>query len=674
MRHALMGGGFVETRDRLGEGGEGIVYSATDDRFAVKVFHRPLAEAAARKLMAMVSRDVGNLSNYAAWPQRLIVSPNGAVCGLVMPRAVEPFDIHTIYAPRDRVEHLPDANFKFLVLVATNICACVHAAHAADLVIGDLNHGSFRVGKNANVRLVDCDSFQLRDANAVYRCEVGVDAYTPPELQGQNLSTVDRMPAHDRFGLAVLIFQLLFMGRHPFSGVPAVKDAPTDIAGAIKVKAYAYGGGGVLTPPPAAPHINLVSPKLRALFVRAFTNEGAERPTPAEWHNALTEFSSSFAECPQNRAHLRPGHLGGCPWCAFVEAGVEFFPEPFSQASVDVGSIDVAALQEAWARVEAAMHLAAPNERFRNISGAYHALTVEVETRLRAARKSAKPDAVPLWVGRLRKGLLFVAPAAAFVLLLLFGTVPAMWTIGIGLFVCMLMGAKRSDYLAELRATNVRLVEEGRRLSDLLTPPAPGGMFTAAPRVRPPPPPPSIELKRQADGHYAQAAAIAREVQDDRAGIRVAPREHQLKAYLAKFPIVKNCAPNIGDGRLAQLASFGIQTAGDVERTAVMQVPGFGAALTDGLLQWRRRIERGFRFDPNKTLDAREIAIRRTEMRNKIAAFWHEVNALRTIVRSLEAEVRQAKTEEFQDFSMIDRKVAIIARLEANLEAVRVMG
>jgi hypothetical protein len=40
----------------------------------------------------------------------------------------------------------------------------------------------------------------------------------PPELQGKRLDQVTRTSNHDSFGMAVLVFNLLFMGRHPFAG------------------------------------------------------------------------------------------------------------------------------------------------------------------------------------------------------------------------------------------------------------------------------------------------------------------------------------------------------------------------------------------------------------------------------------------------------------------------
>src|SRR5712691_4689158 len=73
----------------------------------------------------------------------------------------------------------------------------------------------------ALVTLVDTDSFQVCEPHngVVYRCPVGKPEFTPPELQGCPFAQVDRAPEHDLFGLAVLLFQLLMEGTHPFAGV-----------------------------------------------------------------------------------------------------------------------------------------------------------------------------------------------------------------------------------------------------------------------------------------------------------------------------------------------------------------------------------------------------------------------------------------------------------------------
>jgi DNA-binding helix-hairpin-helix protein with protein kinase domain len=78
--------------------------------------------------------------------------------------------------------------------------------------VGDINHSGFLISPEAKVKLIDADSFQVSDGAKHYFCKVGVPEYTPPELQNQPLGGVLRTSNHDAFGLAVVIFQLLFMG------------------------------------------------------------------------------------------------------------------------------------------------------------------------------------------------------------------------------------------------------------------------------------------------------------------------------------------------------------------------------------------------------------------------------------------------------------------------------
>ncbi len=90
--------------------------------------------------------------------------------------------------------------------------------HHSGCVVGDVNHSGILVSGDATVALIDADSFQLQTNGKTYPCLVGVPDFTPPELQGRSLNGVTRTTAHDHFGLAVAIFQLLFMGRHPYAG------------------------------------------------------------------------------------------------------------------------------------------------------------------------------------------------------------------------------------------------------------------------------------------------------------------------------------------------------------------------------------------------------------------------------------------------------------------------
>ena len=81
------------------------------------------------------------------------------------------------------------------------------------------------------MRLIGCDSFQITAGGRCFTCDVGVPMFTPPELQERSLTGVIRSENHDNFGLAVVIFQVLFMGSHPFAGRrPGGGDMPIEQA------------------------------------------------------------------------------------------------------------------------------------------------------------------------------------------------------------------------------------------------------------------------------------------------------------------------------------------------------------------------------------------------------------------------------------------------------------
>jgi DNA-binding helix-hairpin-helix protein with protein kinase domain len=71
----------------------------------------------------------------------------------------------------------------------------------------------------------------------------------------------------------------------------------------------------------------------------------------------------------------------------------------------------------------------------------------------------------------------------------------------------------------------------------------------------------------------------------------------QFKQYLQQQFISNFIIPDIGPGRKATLASFGIETAWDVESEIILDIPGFGPKLTGRLVSWRRDIESQFLFN-----------------------------------------------------------------------------
>jgi DNA-binding helix-hairpin-helix protein with protein kinase domain len=215
-----------------------------------------------------------------------------------------------------------------------------------------VNQGNVVVSRQATVQLIDCDSFQITHLGRTYPCRVGVPLFTPPELQGQRLAGVARTPDHDRFGLAVLVFHLLFMGRHPFAGRHPERALP--IEAAIREGLFAFGQEAAdlgWQPPPHSVRLQELSPALARLFEQGFSRDaaaGGPRPAADQWMKALDELETLTEVCAEDPRHVRLRTDGSCPWCRIErEGGPRFFFLPPGTAS------DAFDLEVTWKAIEA---------------------------------------------------------------------------------------------------------------------------------------------------------------------------------------------------------------------------------------------------------------------------------------------------------------------------------
>ena len=322
----------------LGRGGEGTVFDLPGTAMAAKIYHRPAEAAKAAKLEAMVRLRAPAVSAFAAWPERRVLDASGTqTWGIVLPKVIGHHAIHELYSPADRKIEFPFADWTFLVHVARNCAAAFEAIHSAGHVVGDVNQGGVFVSKQGTITLIDCDSYQIADGARLFTCDVGVPHFTAPELQGFSFRGLRRTPQHDAFGLAVLVFHLLFMGRHPFAGrYLGSGDMPVERA--IKEGRFAYGPHAdrvQMTAPPHALRLSQVPGEIAALFERAFRLPGGSpdaRPAATEWLEALERLKKAIVPCPQRRGHsYAASGPASCPWCDIARGGG---PDLFASAQV----------------------------------------------------------------------------------------------------------------------------------------------------------------------------------------------------------------------------------------------------------------------------------------------------------------------------------------------------
>jgi DNA-binding helix-hairpin-helix protein with protein kinase domain len=322
-------------------GGEATIHELPErPGLVAKLYHCP-TDAHAAKLAAMLATPpadpmAGNGHVSIAWPvDRLVDADDPAqVLGFAMPRVHGARPVFEFFNPRSRLRLCPGFHYGYLLRTARNLAAAVRAVHERDYVVGDLNETNTLVDNQALVTLVDTDSFQVPDHGRVYRCPVGKPEYTPPELQQVRFADFDRGPEHDAFALAVLVYQLLLQGTHPFAGRFTGDGEPGDLARRIALGQWPHARSRYVPyePPPLAPPLATLPPPVQDLVRRCFEGghaRSALRPTAAQWQEALAVAEQRLVPCSDNPQHFTHAGMRDCPWCAMARRlGRDPFPDP----------------------------------------------------------------------------------------------------------------------------------------------------------------------------------------------------------------------------------------------------------------------------------------------------------------------------------------------------------
>lgn len=322
-----------ELGELIARGGEGSVYRLSSHPSKVaKIYTRQMDQVRLEKLGALIKINNQQLQASSAWPQEVISDGAKRPVGFVMPAVSGGKPLHLFITPSDRLQHAEWLSYADLVAITGNLARAVATFHHFKIVLADINFANFLVLTDGTVRIIDCDSVQI-GSKAKFRSAVAMEEFVPPELQGKRMADVQRTMDHDNYGLAVLIFLLLVMGRHPCSG-----NGATPIGVAIANRMHPFGSKHSKTCPFCILGINaleIVSPEIRALFKRAFDGGGLfspDRPSAVSWERALAAFRKEMIVCQANPAHAHAPSTTDCPWCRIETAGRPslFTPTPRS--------------------------------------------------------------------------------------------------------------------------------------------------------------------------------------------------------------------------------------------------------------------------------------------------------------------------------------------------------
>jgi DNA-binding helix-hairpin-helix protein with protein kinase domain len=558
--------GPIQLGRRLGQGGEGTVYEMGGE--AVKIYTAPPSADRAEKIRALLTVRTGTLEAVSAWPNRLVYAGRNPV-GYVMPKISDHQPISRISLPASRKQHFPEMPWGWLIHIARNLAAAVEQIHTAGVVIGDLSEANIFVASSAFVRMIDVDSFQISVNGKLWNTGVGVPMFLPPELQGRDLRSVQRTKNHDAFGLAVMIFQLLMMGRHPWGGNYRNDKNIEDL---IATEPFAYGQAARargMTPPKISPKMEWLQSDIATAFERAFSSQA--RPTAHDWAVALDVFRGALTTCTVSSTHQFVPTQGKCPWCRLEQHdGIFYFlPSTTNHRQPESPTFAIGALEKQL------LAITLPDNFYS----------------IRPKTERVHPSPPPPWLKSYTTGSR-LATLTLIACTIVGDTYYGANALILGIFLTILTFsifspsnmANRHKKLAEQELAKLVTTWD-----ELIAQWHAGGAS------------PILELYESTKKDLRRYKSLSQLEVDELGKLKRRHREIMLDLHLSKH-IIRDAKLKIPKKAIQSLEAYGIQTAADIKHLDTIMVPLIGTTRLERLREWKAQLIFGFYYDPYSKL------------------------------------------------------------------------
>jgi DNA-binding helix-hairpin-helix protein with protein kinase domain len=308
-------------------GGQAAVFPVVgDDGIVVKLYREPPGPEQERRLTRMLTMSplAARPTNASqppelAWPTALARGPKGEFLGYAMRRFGEPQHVQLVglFTRAQRLKLFPErADWRFLLGVSWNLAFMTARMHYDNLVIGDFSSSNVVVDGHGFITFLDCDSIAFTDpvTGELFPCLMHTTDYSSPERQAGGPAT----RATDDFALAVLVYQLLTAGNHPFGGVPHDSASESTVKDNIAASCSYVVRPELVVIPRGTVDPSVLPPELLTLARAAFgpgVQAPAARPTAEAWLRALDGERALVRVCQARPLHAYGSHLPTCPWC-----------------------------------------------------------------------------------------------------------------------------------------------------------------------------------------------------------------------------------------------------------------------------------------------------------------------------------------------------------------------
>lgn len=296
-------GTMYELHKELSRGGQGIVYHTQYPQVLIKGFTNkdPLARQQWQQRIAwLIHQDLADLK--LARPLALLAEPRSGYVMELMDGLVPLQDLLETFveAGEDAIaDYQHQGGLRRRIRILCQLARTLNQLHARGMLYGDLSPNNIFVSDDASYAetwLIDCDNISQETHSGLSLHTVDYGA--PEVVRGDSLLS----SLTDIWSFAVIAYQLL-THNHPFKGEMVETGEPEEEEAALRgehpwICDSQNDANACFTNLP----IQLIEhSRLPALFTRCFelgANQPAERPSMAEWLEALSEIDERLIECP----------------------------------------------------------------------------------------------------------------------------------------------------------------------------------------------------------------------------------------------------------------------------------------------------------------------------------------------------------------------------------------
>lgn len=305
----LTNGETVVVSEKLGEGGQGVVYKVTynDKAYALKWYHKGILKNSKTFYENLKSNVLeGAPTKHFIWPLYVSTVSDDSFGYVMELRPTGYYEFSEFLLAK---VHFP--SLSAVVNAALNITNGFRELHRKGYSYQDLNDGNFFINPDSGDVLI-CDNDNVAPEGESLGI-AGKARYMAPEVV-RNISRPDKYS--DRFSLAVVLFRLLFLD-HPLEGrIVACQPCLTE---ALELKYYGKSPVFIFDPgddsnrPVPSIHRNVLQlwciyPQfIKDLFIRAFSRDAMNaddmmavkrtRLLDNDWQYAFVQLRDSIVKC-----------------------------------------------------------------------------------------------------------------------------------------------------------------------------------------------------------------------------------------------------------------------------------------------------------------------------------------------------------------------------------------